>query len=166
MNLSIKVARLCQSLLAEQGLQADLLDLELLPREIAFDYLQHHTQTGFLPYQEIVDRSTHFVFVAPEYNGSIPGILKLFIDACDYPDSFRGKSAALVGIAAGNNGNERGLAHLQDILTYFGVEVFPQKVTVGKIREKLAPEGSFKDETADEALRNMLNAYLNAVEMR
>ncbi|HEX2899911.1 MAG TPA: hypothetical protein VHS96_09355, partial [Bacteroidia bacterium] len=59
-----------------------------------------------------------------------------------------------------------GLAHLQDILTYFGVEVFPQKVTVGKIREKLAPEGSFRDETADEALRNMLNAYLNAVEMR
>ncbi len=162
-NLSIKVARLCQEYLNAQGIHTELLDLALLPREIAFDYLEDHSQTGFLPYQQIVDRSTHFVFVAPEYNGSIPGILKLFIDACDYPGSFRGKSAALVGIAAGIGGNERGINHLQDILQYFGMEVFPERVTVAKIREKWSAEGGFKDETAEESLRKMLIAYATTV---
>src|SRR5687767_3415714 len=100
-NLSLRVARLCQGILQEKGLNAELLDLEQLPREIAFDYLDARSSDGFLPYQSLVDRSQHFIFVAPEYNGSIPGILKLFIDACEYPESFKGKTAALVGIAAG-----------------------------------------------------------------
>jgi chromate reductase len=162
-NLSIKVAGFCRELLATQGITAELLDLALLPREIAFDYLGDPALNGFLPYQQLVDRTTHFIFVAPEYNGSIPGILKIFIDACDYPGSFRGKSAALVGIAAGKNGNARGLSHLQDILTYFGMEVFAEKVTVGQIREKLAPEGGFRDEMADESLRKMLFEYIKSV---
>lgn len=158
-NLSIKVAKRCQEFLDGQGIETELLDLADLPREIAFDYLEENAQTGFAPYQQLVDRTTHFVFVAPEYNGSIPGVLKLFIDACDYPGSFRGKSAALVGIAAGKAGNERGINHLRDILSYFGMDVFTQHVTVGKIREKLAENGRFRDEIADEALRSMLMDY-------
>jgi chromate reductase len=162
-NLSIKVAKRCQDFLEGQGIATELLDLADLPREIAFDYLEENARTGFLPYQQLVDSTTHFVFVAPEYNGSIPGILKLFIDACDYPGSFRGKSAALVGIAAGKAGNERGLNHLRDILTYFGMDVFTQHVTVGKIREKLAADGAFRDEIADQILRSMLLDYATTV---
>jgi chromate reductase len=131
-----------------------------LPKSIAFDYLDSISSQGFQPYQEVVSRGQHFIFVAPEYNGSIPGILKLFIDACDYPDSFKGKTAALVGIAAGATGNETGLIHLDDILTYFGAKVFPQKVTVGRIRQKLKREGGFQDEMAAEDLKKMLSAYL------
>lgn len=161
-NLSLRVARGCQGWLQGMGIPSELLDLESLPREIAFDYLQSPPSTGFQPYQALVDRSSHFIFVAPEYNGSIPGILKVFIDACDYPDSFRGKSAALVGIAAGENGNSRGLEHLEDILRFFGMEVFSQKVTMGRIRQKLKREGGFHDGRVEEALRSMVMAYLDA----
>jgi chromate reductase, NAD(P)H dehydrogenase (quinone) len=159
-NLSLRVAKLCQAYLKEQGHEAALLDLELLPRSIAFDYLDSIASSGFQPYQDVVHRGSHFIFVAPEYNGSIPGILKLFIDACDYPGSFKGKTAALVGIAAGETGNQTGLAHLQDILEYFGAEVFPRHVTVGRIRQKLMREGGFQDEMAAGELKNMLAAYL------
>jgi chromate reductase, NAD(P)H dehydrogenase (quinone) len=159
-NLSLRVAKLCQAFLKDQGHESALLDLELLPRSIAFDYLDSIASQGFQPYQDVVTRGRHFIFVAPEYNGSIPGILKLFIDACEYPESFKGKTAALVGIAAGATGNETGLNHLEDILTYFGANVFPQKVTVGKIRQKLKREGGFQDEMAADDLKNMLIAYL------
>jgi chromate reductase, NAD(P)H dehydrogenase (quinone) len=164
-NLSWKVARQCQEIMEELGVETELLDLKQLPREIAFDYLDARACLDFHPYQAAVDRSQHFIFVAPEYNGSIPGILKIFIDACDYPDSFRGKTAALVGIAAGETGNQTGLTHLEDILRYFGMKIFPGKVTVGKIRQKLKREGGFHDEVATESLRNMLTTYVGQLKM-
>lgn len=53
-----------------------------------------------------------FVFVIPEYNGSFPGVLKLFLDACSvrkYHETFKGKKAALLGVASGRAGNLRGM---------------------------------------------------------
>ncbi len=162
-NLSLKVAGLCREMLAEQGHDAKLLDLMALPREIAFDYIGNSKQNEFAPFQQVVDESSHFVFVVPEYNGSFPGILKLFIDACDYPDSFRHKSAVLVGIAAGKDGNVRGLAHLEEVLAYFGMTVHAQNLTLPRIRQRLEANGRFADAQADQALRGLLQGYLQSV---
>lgn len=165
-NLSLKVAGLCREILAQQGHDAQLLDLMHLPREIAFQYFGNGTDAGFVPFQQIINDSSHFVFVVPEYNGSIPGILKLFIDACDFPDSFRNKSAVLIGIAAGQGGNQQVLAHLKDILEYFGMDVHDETLAFGKIREKLHPEGRFSDEEADQDLRELLQVYLGSEELK
>jgi chromate reductase, NAD(P)H dehydrogenase (quinone) len=161
-NLSIKVADICKEILEEQDVFAELIDLQQLPREIAFDYLGDRALAGFAEFQQMVDRSSHFVFVVPEYNGSMPGILKLFIDACDYPDSFRGKSAVCVGIAAGLGGNQRGLAHLRDVLEYFGMVVHTEKLALGSIRQRLHAEGGFSDADSELDLRNLLQGYLEA----
>ncbi|MFM2376277.1 MAG: hypothetical protein RLZZ165_1374 [Bacteroidota bacterium] len=159
-SLSLKVSGIIRNLLAERGLHSELIDLCQLPQDIAFSYLDTGNSLGFAPYQAIVDKSTHFVFVAPEYNGSIPGILKIFIDACDYPGSFRGKSAALIGIAAGRNGNQAGIHHLQEILQYFGVNVYPGKIHLGRIRQRLLPEGGFSDQADEGQLREAVAGYL------
>lgn len=161
-NLSLLVAQICQSALASLGHEARLLDLRELPADIAARYLDTGDGWGFEPFQSVVDGSTHFIFVAPEYNGSIPGILKLFIDACDYPGSFKGKSVLLVGIAAGRGGNQRGLGHLQDILHYFGAQVHPRHLSIARIRERLHHEGHFRDVDTEEALRRLLGEYLDA----
>ena len=50
---------------------------------------------AFEPIQEIVTKTDKFIFVIPEYNGSFPGVLKVFIDACSFPESFYEKKAAL-----------------------------------------------------------------------
>jgi NAD(P)H-dependent FMN reductase len=49
----------------------------------------------------------------------VPGSLKLFIDACsvrEYKQNFKGKKAALVGIASGRAGNLRGMDHLTGVM--------------------------------------------------
>jgi NAD(P)H-dependent FMN reductase len=140
-NLSIHVAKHVEKLLAARELTTELLTLENLPVSMALADFYGGQSPDFTPFQELIDQSQYFVFVAPEYNGSIPGILKLFIDACQYPGSFKGKRAALIGVSAGIGGNVTGLRHLDDILTFLGVEVLPHRVHAGRIREKLHPDG-------------------------
>lgn len=79
-----------------------------------------------------------FVFISPEYNGSFPGILKLFIDACsvrNYARNFKGKKAALVGVATGRAGNLRGMSHLAGVLHYLGATTLPNQLPISSIAQ-------------------------------
>ena len=90
------------------------------------------------------------VFVIPEYNGSFPGVLKLFIDACsvrEYQKNFIGKKAALIGVASGRAGNLRGLDHFSDILNHVGTVSFPNKLPISSIGEILNETNEIDDET-------------------
>ncbi|HMG16850.1 MAG TPA: NAD(P)H-dependent oxidoreductase [Saprospiraceae bacterium] len=80
--------------------------------------------------------SEKWVFFIPEYNGSFPGILKLFIDACSirkYKETFRWKKAAIIGISEGRSGNIRGMEHFTAILNHMGTAVFPDKLPISQI---------------------------------
>ena len=55
--------------------------------------------------------------VAPEYNGSIPGALKYFIDLLPFPEAFEDRPVAFVGIASGRVGRfAYGIEHLQHVI--------------------------------------------------
>lgn len=136
-NLSLLVAQHYQALASAEGLATEVLDLQQLPQNLQeLDCYGRRTES-FRQFQQVVDDSETLVFVVPEYNGSFPGILKLFIDACDYPGSWRGKKAALVGISAGKGGNVVGLNHLKDVLDYLKLETMPQRVHIPNVRERL-----------------------------
>lgn len=90
-----------------------------------------------------------FLIVAPEYNGSFPGVLKLFLDACsvrEYNASFKDKKAALVGVATGRAGNLRGMDHLTGILHHLGTIVMPEALPISRIGG-LVDEGEILDDT-------------------
>lgn len=89
-------------------------------------------QDEYLLYAEKV------VYVTPEYNGSFPGVLKLFIDACSvraYKATFKGKKAALVGVATGRAGNLLGMDHLTGVLHHMGTIVMPNRLPISRIRD-------------------------------
>lgn len=89
------------------------------------------------------------VFVTPEYNGSFPGIVKLFIDACsvrEYSRNFKGKKAALLGVASGRAGNLRGMDHLTGVLNYLGTIVMPNKLPISNIGKLKNGQGELADQ--------------------
>ncbi len=97
-----------------------------------------------------------FVIISPEYNGSIPGALKLFIDACSvrkYKANFGGKKVALLGISAGRAGNLRGMEHLTGIINHQGGIVFPNKLPVSQTHKLLDEQGRLQDPTTIEVLK-------------
>lgn len=90
-----------------------------------------------------------FVFVIPEYNGSYPGIVKLFIDGCsvrNYMTNFKNKKAAMVGVATGRAGNLRGMDHLADSLNHMGAITLPNRMPFSSVSPLMNDEGVVTDE--------------------
>src|ERR1700727_365145 len=101
---TLKLAKYYQKKLAEKGLETHLLSLTELPGNLIESDMYGKRSAAFQKIQDVVTKTTKFLFVVPEYNGSFPGILKLFIDVCDFPQSFYEKKAALVGVSGGRYG--------------------------------------------------------------
>jgi chromate reductase len=96
----------------------------------------------------MVTDTSKFIFIIPEYNGSFPGVLKTFIDACDFPESFYNKKAALTGISSGKYGNIRGIDHFSGICSYLHLNVLPLRLHIPVIKTEFDEQGNFcKEDT-------------------
>lgn len=108
--------------------------------------------------------ASKFYFVVPEYNGGIPGCLKLFIDACsirNYSASFHGgKKAALVGTSAGRSGSLRGMEYMTGFLNYLKINVLPNKLPISLIDNLLDGE-ELVDDATKKVLQDQIQAFIN-----
>ncbi len=134
---TLRVSKYYQKELKSKGFETELLSLESLPPGLADNALYGKEYKAFQEIQDLVSATSKFLFVIPEYNGSFPGILKLFIDKCKYPESFRDKKAALVGISNGKYGNIRGIEHFTGVCNYLGTHVLAYKVHIPYISREL-----------------------------
>lgn len=130
------------------GAEAGLLSLMQLPPNLLETDLFGKRSEEFKPIQDIITQTDKFLFVIPEYNGSFPGVLKVFIDACDFPASFYEKKAALVGVSSGKYGNIRGIDHFTGVCHYINLHVMPLKLHIANIKTELDENGNFfKEDT-------------------
>ncbi|MDZ7879707.1 MAG: NAD(P)H-dependent oxidoreductase [Saprospiraceae bacterium] len=102
-------------------------------------------------------------FVIPEYNGSFPGILKLFIDACSIRSKmaiFKGKKAGLVGLATGRAGNIRGLEHFSSIMMFMGVTVLPNLLPISGFNKVMDTDKNIVDVGTLSAIDKQIDEFL------
>ena len=127
------------NLLQQRGVTNQILDLTDLPADFISTALYDNSgkNPGFNKLNQIIEESEKFVFIVPEYNGSFPGILKTFIDGLSYPNSFRDKKGAMVGISTGTQGAALALSHLTDILNYMGMHVLAAKPRLMHIHKNM-----------------------------
>lgn len=145
---TLKVAKYYQKILLEKGLESSLFSLEQLPDTLIASDLYGKRSESFGPIQELMTKTTKFLFIIPEYNGSFPGVLKTFIDACQFPESFYDKKACLVGISSGKYGNIRGIDHFGGVCSYLHLHVLPLRIHIPAIRLELnEQEELFKEDT-------------------
>ncbi len=143
-----------------------LLDLKDLPTNMSHpDMYSPSGQSAEITtlQDEYMLPAQKFVFVTPEYNGSFPGVLKLFLDACSiraYKETFSGKKAALVGVASGRAGNLRGMDHLSDILNHVGTLVHPNKLPISGIGSLLDEKGKITNADCKKALKKHMEDLL------
>ncbi|WP_426670764.1 NADPH-dependent FMN reductase [Mucilaginibacter sp. McL0603] len=145
---TLKLAQYYQDKLREKGVEAGLLSLSELPPNLIQTDLYGNRSAEFEPIQDIITKTQKFLFVIPEYNGSFPGVLKVFIDACSFPESFYEKKAALVGVSSGRYGNIRGIDHFTGICNYIHLHVMPLKIHIPSVHKELDENGQlFKEDT-------------------
>ncbi len=121
-------------LLREQGENPHLFCLEeygVWQRDAAFIQAE----------KELLIPADKFIFIVPEYNGSIPGMLKMLYDNSDIKKCWWGKKAMMTGLADGRAGNLRGLDHLTNILNYLHVNVYWNKIPLSRIGTEMDENG-------------------------
>ncbi len=131
------VAGYLQSLYQEQKTEARILDLcELNLVDAQGGGYFGGAKGTFKTLLDRVNQAHGLVMVVPEYNGSYPGILKLFIDYWKYPESFEKRPVAFVGLGF-RWGGLRPVEHLQQVFGYRNAFSFPNRVFITNIKDAL-----------------------------
>lgn len=147
-SLTEKFSRIYFDLIIERNKEVQFFNLTQLPGSIVEMETYDNTPNELSQIQkDVFEASTKFVFIIPEYNGSMPGILKLLLDVLDVKKAFRHKKAALVGIASGRAGNLRGMDHLASVLQHMGVTVMPNMLPVSRIQDELTDLQTLREPT-------------------
>ena len=157
---TLKVAEYYKRKLSEKGLATNLLSLEDLPHDLLFTDLYGKRSDAFTKIQVVITNTEKFLFVIPEYNGSFPGVLKLFVDACTFPQSFYEKKAALVGVSSGKYGNIRGVEHFTGICNYIHLHVMPLRLHIPAIATELDENGNFYKEDTLKFTDSQMDKFL------
>jgi chromate reductase, NAD(P)H dehydrogenase (quinone) len=99
------------------------------------------------------------LFVTPEYNYSVSGVLKNAIDWASRPPNqpFDGKPVAIMGASGGLFGTARAQYHLRQMLIF--LNAFPvnkPEVMIGQAQTKFDEAGNLTDEATREFIRKLL----------
>ena len=122
-----------------------IMDLAKLPPEI-FDPASYSTKpAAFQPFAEDILAAAGLHIITPEYNGGMPGILKYFIDMLKFPESFDRKPVCFTGLAAGMWGALRPVEQLQAIFGYRNAHIYPDRVFIPGVGDKVDDQGNLKD---------------------
>jgi len=145
----------------EEGILFSFEQLTDFPNASIGDFIYRKGDNPFRTYaHQIFNTHPKILIVVPEYNASIPGILKLVIDCAD-PEIFKHKRIALTGIASGRGGNIRGLNHLTEIFHYLKAEVYSNKLPISMIRSLLDENMNIRDENTLKAMQQQLHSFIH-----
>jgi chromate reductase len=152
--------------LAPSGVQIELFEgLELIP-----PYHQDLDESGVEPpeavqhLRERIESADAVFFATPEYNGSIPGVLKNAIDwasARHRGSSFRNKTAAIAGASTGAFGAIWAQQDLRRVLGIAGARVIEGEVAVAQAQNVFDEDGRLTDPIIAERLRAHLAALMH-----
>jgi chromate reductase len=148
------ISNLIQKIYQDLGEKVEILDLLDLP----FQELTgaHYGGGGLHPKWveaiEKVTRSEGLILVVPEYNGSMPGALKYFIDHWKFPETFEARPVCYVGLG-GMFGGLRPIEHLQQVMGYRNSFQFPLRVFLINVF-KTVKDGDLSDPMALQLLKD------------
>ena len=173
MSKPVRVLGIAGSLRRESYNRAALrAATQLVPQDVTLDIFELDGIPGFSQDEEqnppatVVElkkriRAADAILIAtPEYNYSIPGVLKNAIDWASRPygdSAWNGKPAAIMGASVGTIGTARAQYHLRQIFVFLNVFPLNQpEVMIGNAAERFDKEGNLTDETTKNFIRHLL----------
>ncbi|MGH8279918.1 MAG: NADPH-dependent FMN reductase [Gammaproteobacteria bacterium] len=111
-----------------------------------------------------IEAADALLFVTPEYNRSIPGVLKNAIDLASRPygtNSFAGKPAAILGASIGAGGTALAQQHLRNSLVFVDVQVLAQPEVFIQVKDGLfAADGGIAIDSTRAFLQKFVDRYV------
>ncbi len=117
--------------------------------------------------RELMIASDAILIASPEYNSSIPGILKNALDwvsrtdkGSPSRDAFKGKKFAIMSASPGKGGGARALVHLRSVIEDIGGIVISKQVSVPKAYEVFDDHGKLENEALIQSLQEEIQELL------
>ena len=149
--------RAAQSL-APEGVTIEAFDIKGLPGFSQDDETNPPAQVVELK-QRIRDADA-ILFVTPEYNYSVPGVLKNAIDWASRPygdSAWTRKPVAIMGASVGTLGTARAQYHLRQMFVFLNMFAVNQpEVMISQAHKHFDAEGNLTDDTAKKLIRQLL----------
>jgi|SRR5438067_6642290 len=110
--------------------------------------------------------SDAFLIVSPEYNASMPGVLKNVIDWVSRvrPQPFNGRQGLLMSASPSMVGGNRGLWALRVPLEHLGARVYPDMFSLAQAHQAFDEHGRIADATLQQRFESTVECFLDLVE--
>ena len=150
--------------LAPEGVTIETFDeLDQIPL-----FNQDHEQNPAPQVTELKQRirdADAILIVTPEYNYSVPGVLKNVIDAASRPygdSAWSGKPVAIMGASVGAIGTARAQYHLRQMFVFLNMYAVNQpEVMLANAHKHFDEHGNLTDETAKKLIGQLLQELVN-----
>lgn len=152
--------------LAPDGVEIELYGglAELPPYDQDLDEGERETPSAVRDLRDLIEAADALLFVTPEYNGSIPGVLKNAIDwasARHRGSSFLNKTAAIAGATTGQFGAIWAQQDLRRVLGISGARVIDGEVPVSAAHNAFDEAGRLSDPLVAKRLQAHLEALVS-----
>jgi chromate reductase len=107
-----------------------------------------------------------FIISSPEYNASLPGVLKNVIDWVSRyrPQPLKGRHGLVMSASPSMAGGNRGLWALRIPFEHLGARLFPDMFSLAQAHEAFGTDGKLKDEKLQHFFESTVDCFLESVE--
>ena len=151
---------------APKSVSLEILEIGQLPM-----YNQDLDDSPPKEWTDFRNRLLHFdavIFVTPEYNRSVPGVLKNAIDVASRPygqNAFNGKPGAVISVSIGALGGFGASHHLRQSLVFLNVPTMPQpEAYIGEAAKIFESNGTLNNDSSRKFLTQFMTDFVEWVE--
>src|SRR5919199_5958111 len=146
--------------LVPAGVTLDTFELDGIPGFNQDE--EHHPPAKVVEFKRRIREADAILIVTPEYNYSVPGILKNAIDWASRPygdSAWNGKPAAVMGASIGAIGTARAQYHLRQMMVFLNMFPLNQpEVMIGNASQRFDADGNLTDDDTKDYLRRLLQS--------
>ena len=148
--------------LVPEGVELEIFDLEGIP--LFNQDLENQPAERLKEFKAKIRAADAILISTPEYNYSIPGVLKNAIDCASRPygdNAFEHKPLAIMGASSGMLGSGRAQYHLRQCFVFLSCFALNQpEVIVPFAQDKIDTEGRLTDPKTREKVRQLLESLV------
>ncbi|MDD1728568.1 MAG: NAD(P)H-dependent oxidoreductase [Methanospirillum sp.] len=148
---------------------------KIAPSEFSFNHVQihdiplynqdddEHQADSVKRMKKEINAAHGLLFVTPEYNRSIPGVLKNALDHGSRPygqNVWAGKPAGIIGVSPGAAGTAMAQQHLRNVLSFLDVSTLRQPEAYIQMRDGLFDDDGNIGEASISYLQNWMDHYV------
>jgi len=143
--------------LAPDDTTIEIFDLQGIPPFTQDD--EQHPPATVAALKTRIRAADAILLVTPEYNYSIPGVLKNTIDWASRPygdNAWDGKPVAVMGASVGTLGTARAQYHLRQVFVFLNMYALNRpEVMIGNAAQRFDAQGNLTDTTTQDLIRQL-----------